>query len=734
MSSRSIKNRQNIKKKHPFTGVLITLSVIAAIFVSATIGLYALGSSWLEDLPEYADADAYNTARKTEVYANDESTLLAEFYVENREPVTLNQISPYVLEGTVATEDERYYEHDGVDLWGVARALVVNITGSSREGASTITQQFVRATVLSEEANDISLKRKVREMYISLKIEEVYSKDEVLLMYLNTINYGAGAYGIEAAAHAYFSKPATDLTLVESATLIGIPQSPTYNNPFDNPDNCLNRRNLVLDRMLSNNYITQAEYSEAVAEPLALNPEQKSSDGIYLYPYFTTHVRDTLLKQFTEAEVFKGGLKVYTTLDPSIQVEAEEAARKKESSLADDVEVALTAVDPNTGYVKAMVGGKDFYSDQYNLATQAKRSCGSSFKTFTLIAALEEGVSPYANISCSARVKIDDWSVENYGGTEYGTRTLSSAFAVSSNTAFARLITVLGSEKVVDVAERLGIESSLPNVPAITLGAVEVSTDEMAGAYATIANGGTHHDVTCIERIDDRNGERIYTADTKGERVITPEVAYAATNVMKGVVTSGTGTAAALYSGQPVAGKTGTSENWRDSYFVGFTPQISVAIWLGSRAERQMPEYYTATSVFSDFVGTVLKGQSIKDFPTAKEPVYDYKINLNPDNASSYNYNGYDYNNNYYNNNNYYDSYQDSSSTNSNSATNANSGNGSNSSGTTPNPAPAPTPNPGGASSSGSGSQETNDPPAGNTDQGGTTSGTQRGSQGADSG
>lgn len=624
LASRSMKNRPSSKKKHPVIGILATFAILIAITAAGAIGVYALGASWLEDLPEYSDASVYNAARKTEVYANDGTTLLAEFYVENREPVTLDQISPYILEGTVATEDERFYDHDGVDLLGVARAVVVNLTGSGREGASTITQQFVRATVLSEEANDISLKRKVREMYISMQLEEMYTKDEILLMYLNTINYGSGAYGIEAAAKTYFSKSASELTLVEAATLIGIPQSPTYNNPVDNPDNCLSRRNLVLSRMLTNGYITQEEHDVAVAEPLTLNLEQKSADDIYLYPYFTTYIREKLLEQFTEAEVFKGGMKVYTTIDPAIQLAAEEAAKKKEESMDEGIEVALTAVDPDTGFIKAMVGGKDYYADQWNLATQAKRSCGSAFKTFTLIAALEEGISPSTNISCSSRVRIDewDWDVENYGGSEYGTRSISGAFAVSSNTAFARLITYLTPEKVIDVARRLGIESDIDNTAAITLGGVGVSTDEMAGAIATIANGGTHHKVTGIERVVDRNGATIYEADTKGKRVLTPEIAHATTEVMRGVVTSGTGTSAALWSGQPVIGKTGTSEDWHDSYFIGSTPQLSVAIWLGVRDERQMNSSYRAVDVFRGFVEAVLKDQPIEKFPEAEDPEY----------------------------------------------------------------------------------------------------------------
>lgn len=627
LASRSMKNRPSVKKKHPVVGVLAAFAILITITAAGAVGVYALGVSWLEDLPEYSDASVYNNARKTEVYANDRTTVLANFYVENREPVTLNQISPFVLEGTVATEDERFYEHDGVDYWGIARAVVVNLTGSSREGASTITQQFVRATVLSEEANDISFKRKVREMYISLQLEEVYTKDEILLMYLNTINYGSGAYGIEAASKNYFSKSATDLTLAEAATLIGIPQSPTYNNPVDNPESCLSRRNVVLSRMLTNGYISQEEHDSAVAEPITLvRGEQGVGNDIYLYPYFTSYIREQLLEQFTEAEVFKGGMKVYTTIDPAVQLAAEEAAQKQEENMDEDIEVAMTAVDPNTGFIKAMVGGRDFSLDQYNLATQAKRSCGSAFKMFTLISSIEEGVAPSTSISCSSRVTIGDWPVENYGGSEYGTRSIASAFAVSSNTAFARLITYLTPEKVIDVAQRLGLKSEIDAVPAITLGGVGVSTDEMAGAIATVANGGTHHEVTGIEQIVDRDGKTIYEADTKDKRVLTPEVASATIKVMKGVVTGGTGTAAALRSGQPVIGKTGTSDDWHDSYFIGSTPQISVAIWLGARDERQMSSSYRAVNVFRGFVEAVLEGQPIVQFPEADDPQYE-KVN-----------------------------------------------------------------------------------------------------------
>ena len=391
MASRSIKNRPSIKKKHPFVGLLAFLSIIAAICVAGCIGIVVLGNSWIGDLKTYdvSEVSELNSSAPTTVLASDETTQLARFQVENREPVELSGISKYVMQGTVATEDERFYDHGGFDLVGIARAALVTLTGSGREGASTITQQFVRNTVLADEMNDISLKRKVREMYLSVKIEEMYSKNDILLMYLNTVNYGSGAYGIQAASQRYFSKDATDLTLVEAATLVGIPQSPTYNNPIDYPDNCYARRNLVLDRMLTNGYITQEEHDSAKAQELVLNPSVPSMDGIEKYPYFTSYVKNVLSDEYSQLDVFKGGLTVVTTLDVDTQEAAEDAISSKEEGLSDAISGSLVAIDPSTGFIRALVGGKDWDTQKTNLATgegtNGGRPCGSSFKTFTLI-------------------------------------------------------------------------------------------------------------------------------------------------------------------------------------------------------------------------------------------------------------------------------------------------------------------------------------------------------------
>ena len=638
MASRSIKSRPSIKKKHPFVGVLAVLSILIAFCVAGTIGVFVLGDSWIGDLKDYdvSEVSELNSAMPTTVLASDETTQLARFQVENRDPVELDGISKYVLQGTVATEDERFYEHGGFDLVGIARAAFVTLTGSGREGASTITQQFIRNTILSDEMNDISLKRKVREMYLSVKLEEQYSKNEILLMYLNTVNYGSGAYGIQAASQRYFSKDATDLTLAEAATLVGIPQSPTYNNPIDYPDNCYARRNLVLDRMLSNGYITQAEHDAAKAEDLVLNPSTPTSDGIEKYPYFTSYVKNVLSDQYSQLDVFKGGLTVVTTLDVDTQEAAESAIRDKEESLGDSISGSLVAIDPDNGHIRALVGGKDWDTQKTNLATgegtNGGRPCGSAFKTFTLIASLEEGIDPQTMVDCSSPAVIPDTDydssnpLQNIDNHNYGTRSISRAFAVSSNTGFVRLQMALGTQKVIDVAKKMGITSTLNANPSLTLGQSNVTMLDMADAYACIANGGTKYDAQPILKIyDSKNNLIVDNSNPTGTQAISSEVAHAATEVMKGVVNTseGTGTLAKLDNGQEVAAKTGTSSEYHDITFCGITPQLSVAIWFGDPSNNEtIPSNVSAADVFHNFMTAALYGQPTESFPTAADPTY----------------------------------------------------------------------------------------------------------------
>ena len=621
--------------------------LVAAFSVILVVGFGAYGvarslDSWIGELPDVHDPNAFSYSEKTRIYANDKTTLLAEFYLQDQEPVTANQVSDYVLKGTVATEDARFYEHSGVDYYGIARALVNNLRGGDLEGASTITQQLVRNTLLSDEANDISFRRKAREAELAIEMEQAYSKDEILMMYLNTINYGSGTYGIEAAARHYFSKHASELTVAEAATLVGIPQSPTYNNPETYPERCTSRRNLVLSRMLEAGAITDDECVSAKAEELKLNINRKAEDGIYAYPYFTSYVRDLLLDELSFDEVFTGGLTVYTTIDPALQGYAEQAADEVYAEMADtgddDVSLSLTCVDPRTGYVLAMIGGRDWEQSQFNLATSASgRQAGSSFKAFTVAAAIEQGISPRTAIDCSTGYENPAWAepVTNYDGANYGYLSIENMTWVSANTGFARLLTDpdgVTPESLLEMAERLGVSGDARYgygaYPALTLGAAQTNTLHMASAYGVFAAGGARYADTCITEVTASDGAKLIdNTAPRSEQVLSPEVAAATTNVLRGVVTQGTGRAAALSSGQVSAGKTGTSQEHRDLWYCGYTPQLSCAVWAGAAREREMWEAPWCKDAWRLFMSRALEGRELEDFPTAAEPAYDSPFN-----------------------------------------------------------------------------------------------------------
>ena len=637
MSSRSVKRRPGVRKRRPMAFVLSFLAVIIIAFSAAGVAAYATVSSWFQDLPDYESPEAFNTSLPTYVYAADRTTVLARFQLEYREPVNLDQISESLIQATIATEDARFYEHGGVDYYGVMRALANNLAGGRIEGASTITQQFVRNTILASEMDDITLKRKAREMFIATEIEKRHSKDDILNMYLNTINYGAGAHGIEAASRRYFSKSANELTLAEAALLAGIPQSPTYNDPTLYPENALNRRAIVLAAMLREHYISQEQYDAAMAEPLALNPQVTREDGIIAYPYFTSYVRELLYNNYdlSEADILRGGLRVYTTLDITAQQAAENACRQKLDSMGNGrMEVAMAAVDPKTGYVKAIVGGSDYDASQVNIATGqggAGRPCGSVFKTFTMVTAIRQGINPNTtHVDCSSPATVDGYTLENYDNTSYGDRTIAGAFAISSNTGFVRLISSIGVKQTAQTAHDLGVTTDLQEDIAgstLTLGVQNITPLELASAVATIADGGVRHDLCAITTIEDKDGNVIFDwgdPENHATRVLSNEEAYAAQRVMMGVVQGGTGGDAAMWNGQQVAGKTGTSEDYKDISFVGITPHIAAGIWVGDPTNETSVNAGSCGDVFSWYASALMdaEGIPVEDFPQFGDPPY----------------------------------------------------------------------------------------------------------------
>ncbi len=576
---------------------VVLFSVLGFLLVAGiAFGIGMLGNinRWLSDLPDYTDADEYLVSEPTHIL-DSQGTEIATFFVQNRESVTADKVSEWVLKGTVDVEDERFYEHNGVDIIGIGRAVLAQLSGRS-EGASTITQQLVRNTILSEEQFDQTIERKVREAFIAMEMEKIFSKDEILMMYLNTIYYGHGAYGIQAASKTYLSKNANELTLAEAALLIGLPNSPSYYDPTVNPDVAVDRRNKVLGNMLRIGTISQEEYDAAVAEPLALNVTETSDTGIsvYAHPYFVDYVKSLLQEEFSTDVLFKGGLTVTTTIDPAIQQAAETAAVENINKYpaANDLQIGMSVVDPKTGHIKAMVGGRDYNADpnHVNHAT-AKRQPGSSFKSFTLATAIKMGVNPNITINCESPLYWDnpggeDIKIQNYGDHNYGYRSLASATVVSSNTGYVQLAETIGNQNILQTCKSLGLDtSSMHDVLSMTLGTGDVTTLQMANAYASFANGGEHRAPVAITEIKSRTGEVVYTHKDEKTQALTAGDAAAVTEVLETVMErGGTGVTGNPWIKQPIAGKTGTAgtaSDTTDLWFCGYTPQLSVSIWVG---------------------------------------------------------------------------------------------------------------------------------------------------------
>jgi penicillin-binding protein 1A len=571
------------------------------------------------------------------VYAADESLLATIPAERNRQPVQLRQMSHWLPPATIAIEDRRFYEHGGVDFEGIVRALVEDVrAGRVVQGGSTITQQLVRN--LYPVSNERTIQRKLKEACLAVKLNRARTKDWILSNYMNTVYYGSHAYGVEAAAQTYFSKRARNLTLVEAALVAGLPQAPSVYDPFRNPQRAVARRNDVLRAMLSTGSISRPEFEQAMQAPLKLRPGR-------LYtrirePYFFSYVRDELIREYGAETVRSGGLRVYTTVDRAMQVEARKAIQ---SSLPykEDPDAALVAINPRNGAIKAMVAVTPGRAkNQYNLASQSRRQAGSTFKTFVLTAAVAEGVNPSSTTYISAPFTYqpdpltEPWEVETYGKDYYGGSTIESATLRSDNTVYAQLTLDLGPEKVAETAHALGISTSLPIVPALGLGAASVSPLEMASAYATLAAGGVYSEPFAIRKVVLANGKVDEDAGwgvPRRQRVISDGVAYEVTRILEENITGGTGWPNA-YIGRTAAGKTGTTDNHADAWFCGYTPTLAATTWVG-HLEAQIPmENVHGISVaggtfpaeiWGKFMRAVLDGKPEVDFPEPKEwPVW----------------------------------------------------------------------------------------------------------------
>jgi penicillin-binding protein 1A len=574
--------RKRRVRKRRLLALLAVLLVLAGL--SFTFGLVRAVASEIPAL----DPAAQHSDVDTVVYASNGRTVLAVLRGdESRVLVETEDIAPILRQAIVSVEDQRFFDHNGIDLRGIGRALWADVRHQSIvEGGSTITQQFVKNAYIR---NEKTLARKVREAALAWQLEQRWSKDRILTAYLNTIYFGNGAYGIQQASRAYFGKSAKDLTLPEAALLAGIPSNPTIYDPVTKPRKAEGRRRQVLALMLEQGKITRRDFERADAAPLP-RPEDVRLPGTRgKAPYFVNYVKDQLVDRFGAGRVFGGGLRVTTTIDISLQEQARTAI---ESVLGnpDGPAAALVAIDPRTGAVKAMFGGRNFHKSQFNLAAQAERQPGSAFKPIVLATAMREGISPLTEIE-SKKVSIDAgdrvWNVTNYDNTYLGRVSLARAMVPSDNSVYAQLTDLVGPKAIVETAHALGIGSPLNAYFSIGLGSLAVNPLEMARAYATLANDGRRIDgsltgdrprvVEHVERI--RTG-RVDENVPQLTRVLDEGQGDVITEILEDVVQFGTGRRAAI-AGREVAGKTGTTDNYADAWFVGYTPELVVAVWVG---------------------------------------------------------------------------------------------------------------------------------------------------------
>ncbi len=561
------------------SAVLKIAAAVAATLLVVSLGCALYLYNLSQSLPDLAvDSEALGSAETSIVYAADGS-VLAEWHGEqDRTVVSYRDMPRYLRDAVVAVEDRRFWEHSGVDTEGIVRALRANAeAGDVRQGGSTITQQLVKILFTKGER---TFTRKIREALLAYELEARAEKSEVLETYLNTIYFGNGAYGVESAAKRYFGKRTSSLTLAESATLAGLIRSPSAYDPTNDPEASRARRDLVLDLMREQGYITGDELLDAKMDPVGVVAHRETSK---LAPHFVEYVKQELVQRLGSERVFGGGLRVHTTLEPIAQKHAEKSA--KLLSRKDDPEVAIVAIGYRDGSVLAMVGGRDFRANQFNLAVQGRRQPGSAFKPFVLVTALERGVRPQQVFNATPyAVKVKDgvWNVQNYENAKTQPRmTLQAATSWSVNAVYARLIMQVGADAVVDTAKRMGITTPLNADPAIALGGLSsgVSPLEMASAYGTMANGGLHVRPTGIEKVTDADGAVVWEPDRAATRTIERGAAVQAALMLHDVVEKGTGTDAKI--GTWAAGKTGTTQSYRDAWFVGWAGDITTAVWVG---------------------------------------------------------------------------------------------------------------------------------------------------------
>jgi penicillin-binding protein 1A len=579
------RERKRYRRGRKRSKILLAVLVLVICVVIAVLGLVGYVLAVSSTAPPLASLKPVDQGTSSVVYAADGSRLGFIQSDEIRTPVPLRRIPESLRAATVAIEDERFYRHGGVDYEAIGRAAWKDLkAGRTLEGGSTITQQLVRNLYVGRER---TFQRKIREAKLATELEDMHSKNWIIENYLNSVAYGTvdgqTAVGVQAAAQTFFSKNAHNLKLEESALLAGLPQAPSELNPFQNPKGALERRNEVIKKMARLGYISDDHARKAIERPLGV----KRGD---LYtrirePFFFDYVKQELIDEFGVNTVRKGGLKVYTTIYPKLQKVARDAIDTT-LPLPSDPSSAIVAIDPRTGYIRAMASSSSYKGKQFNLAAQGHRQPGSAFKTFVLTTAIKRGINPNTTSYVSKPLDLETkdygpWKVQTYDQTYGGSMNLVRATLKSDNTVYAQLDLDLGPKSVADTAKAMGITTKLDGYPAEGLGGLTrgVSPLEMANAYATLASGGIRNKPIAIKRVVFSDGDVEDLGKPERERVLSEPVAYEVTKILKQNVLAGTGTHANI--GCPAAGKTGTTDNFNDAWFVGFTPHLSVSSWVG---------------------------------------------------------------------------------------------------------------------------------------------------------
>ncbi|MEB3290907.1 MAG: penicillin-binding protein 1A [Leptolyngbya sp.] len=594
---------------------LPALVILVALVAGGATRTYRLVKTTWADLPDSEQALTYQRDGTITMISAD-GVILQKIGPASRETSSYEAIPDHVIAAFIASEDQHFYEHRGVDYRGITRAALTNLRrGSVVEGASTITQQLARIVYLSQER---SIQRKAREILMAHKLERNLTKAQIMERYLNLVYLGSGAYGVSDAAWIYFGKPLEQLTVAEAALIAGMAPAPSLYSPGVNPEAALAQRDRVLQRMLATGSITPTEADTALAEDVAVTPNEPK----FLYsefPYFTIYVEKQLEQLLTPEQLAAGGLTVETTLNVDWQRKAEatvEQAIERYSGWQGIEQVALVAVDPRNGEIKAMVGGNDFNESQFNRVTQAQRQPGSTFKTFVYATAIATGMSPYKTYT-DARYVVDGYEPKNYGGTFSGDVNLIKALRNSINIVAVKLLVDIGFDPVIEVAQKMGIESPLLGTYSLALGASEVNLLELTSAYGTLANQGRHAPTHGIRRVLNSQGDVLYETNAAEETVqaIDADTAAIMTWMLRSVVEGGTGSNA--YIGRPVAGKTGTSEKNRDLWFIGYIPQLATGVWMGNDdSSPSNGASTTSAAIWRMFMSQITDSIPVEQFPS----------------------------------------------------------------------------------------------------------------------